>query len=306
MKYILQQLLIFINIFTTISTNCDINEKFCISTQTCINKNITCLNNCDLCLRRKENGENINCINDCENDTNHLINDCIDTHCEDIIDIYGNFIGPNICESGYILQKNKCQCTCVPQNINCNRNYLCPKITYLSIPNDNINGYSVYELSVILKSNAYNMYAIYGNNEKNMIIPTAYQVHQHIGSNIGGINPVILNYIHDSIFDSWFTISVTDGNDMGYINSIGIDWINWSQTQGLIINNGAIFINDPELKLSNTNEYIIGHLTLNDNEAHSLHVNINGKINDINISPSEMDNFQEYDIIFNIPKKNAF
>ena len=294
MKFLVRQFFILLGFFISVSSiDCKKEEQFCSSTQTCISKNVTCLNRCDLCMTRQRSGENIACINDCDYNTLHLTSHCMDTHCQDITS----------CPSGYILQKNNCQCSCIPLNINCSRNFLCPKITALSIPNDNINGYTVYELSLILKPDAYNIYAIYGDNDNNMIIPSAYQVHQHLGANIGGINPVILNYIHESIFDSWFTISVTDGNDMGYINSIGIDWNNWSQTNGITVNNGAIFLNDPILKLSNTNEYVIAHLTVDDTNSHQLIINVNGKINAENILPKDMAHFQEENIVFNIPKK---
>ena len=287
------KLIYFTSFFKLILTSCNYNEYFCSSINQCINKNISCLSNCDLCMTRQRNGENIACINDCYYETSHLTNNCLDNNCE-----------MTECPEGFIVEKKHCHCNCIPDNIICNRQYLCPKITPLSIPEDNIQGFTVYEISVILKYEAYNIYVIYGDENNNMIIPPSYQVHQHLGTNLGGINPILLEYVHDSIFDSWFTISVIDGDDMGYINSIGINWDDWSQDEGLIISNGAIFINDPILKLSNTNEYVIAHLTLNDREEHLLKVNINGKIKEEgDISVINSNSFNEENIIFNILRK---
>ena len=157
----------------------------------------------------------------------------------------------------------------------------------------------MYELSVMLKPTATNIYAVYGKELSPMIIPPAYQIQENIGVNVGGINPVILNYVHDSILDSWFTISIIDGDNMNYVNSIGIPWNDWSQDLGLTVMNGAIFLNDPLMTLSDTNEYIISHLTLDDSESHTLSVNLDGRI----YSAPATTKFTESDVTFVIPKK---
>ena len=292
------KILIVLSVFNYItqcySGICNINQYFCSSVNDCVDNNISCIDKCDLCIRRQQNGENIACINDCQHDTRHLVGNCRNHNCQDKL----------VCPEGFLLEKHQCECKCVVSNLQCSSQaLLCPKITQLSIPNDNIGGYSVYELSLILKPEAYNVYALYGDSENNMIIPAAYQVHQHLGANLGGINPVLINYIHDSIFDSWFTISITDGDDMEYINSIGIGWNQWTQDNGLIIDNGAIFINDPVLKLSDTNEYIIAHLTVDDRRSHLLRLNVNGKISRLNTEPQDLDNYQSVNVEFNIPRK---
>lgn len=292
------KILILLSILNTItqcySGICNMNQYFCSSVNDCIDNNISCIDKCDLCIIRQQSGENIACINDCQHDTRHLVGNCINYECQDTL----------VCPQGFFIEKHNCECKCIVSNLQClSEDFVCSKITQLSIPDDNIGGYSVYELSLILKPQAYNVYALYGDSENNMIIPAAYQVHQHLGANLGGINPVLLNYIHDSIFDSWFTISVTDGNDMGYINSIGIEWNQWTQDNGLIIDDGAIFINNPTLKLSNTNQYIIAHLTLDDRHSHLLKLNVNGKISALNTEPRDLDNYRTKNVEFNIPQK---
>ena len=124
--------------FILSGNKCSLDQKYCPSTQTCIDKNITCIDRCNLCIKRQKGGENIACINDCDYDTTHLVGLCVDYNCEDT----------KVCPDNYIVQKIKCECSCIPENIVCDYNYLCPKITELSIPNDNINGYTVYEISI--------------------------------------------------------------------------------------------------------------------------------------------------------------
>ena len=292
----LKYLLLLKSIIFTISGNvCPEYQFYCNTLQSCLFQELTCPDRCDLCLIRQSSGENIACINDCDYVTLHLhLTECSINSCEN-----------DKCPTGFIIQKNRCKCVCISETSLCHHTYLCPKITPLTIPNDNINGYTVYQLSVVLKPDAYNIYVLYGNEDNPMIIPKAYQVHQHIGANLGGINPLIINYVHDSIFDSWFTISVLDGNDLGYINSIGIPWNDWEADNGLTIIDGAIFLNDPRMKLSNTNEYVIAHLTLNDNENHLLKVNINGKIKNPNpiLSVTDVESFNERNVLFHILAK---
>ena len=90
-----------------------------------------------------------------------------------------------------------------------------------------------------------NIYAVYGDGKDHMIVPEAYQTSNNIGANIGGINPLLLTYYTNSEFDSWLTIGVTDGNSLGTVNTIGIDFLQWDENNGLNIKDGAIFLNDP-------------------------------------------------------------
>lgn len=280
-------------VFANGGTVCSNNQFYCNTLQTCLYQELTCPDRCDLCLIRQSNGENINCRNDCDFNTLHY-NECSDNSCDEYTQ----------CPPGFIPEKNRCNCICIPETSLCDHSYLCPKITPLTISNNNIYGYTVYQLSVVLKSSAYNVYVLYGDENSPMIIPKAYQVHQHLGTNLGGINPLIINYVHDSIYDSWFTISVIDGNDLGYINSIGINWDDWDADNGLTVIDGAIFLNDPRMKLSNTNEYVIAHLTVDDRESHLLKVNINGKIKNPSLSIQDLDSYNEQNVIFEIPAKS--
>ena len=114
-----------------------------------------------------------------------------------------------------------------------------------------------------------------------MIIPEAYQLPDYQGSNVGGINPLLTQYVPDTQYDSWLTIQLTDGNPTGQVDAIGIDFSSWNENTPLLVTNGAIFLDDPMQKLSNNKKYVIGHLTLRNNQAHLMIINVNGR-NDVN------------------------
>ena len=189
---------------------------------------------------------------------------------------------------------------CICQKVECEYKNLCPHSEILHYGDNNIKGFTVYELSVELKNLHSNIYALYGDKNNNMIIPAAYQLKKHQGADIGGINPIIMDYIPDTKYDSWLTIQLTDGNPIGQVDAIGIDFNSWDVNNGLIVTDGAIFLDDPLQKLSETKKYVIGHLTLNNKDDHRMVINIDGKMNFKN---SQAGNFKETNIVFNFPKK---
>ena len=234
-------------------------------------------NTCDNCINNINLGENVDCTNICHNQIVNL-NNCKDyTRC-----IYD-----------YNLHKIDDICVC--QKTNCNYDYVCPYVE--KINNNNLPGYTIFEVSLEVKNINYNIYAIYGTEENIMKIPAAYQKTEHQGVNVGGINPLLLNYIPDAQFDSWLTIGITDGNNLGKVDAIGIDFNNWDNLHPLFINNGAIFLDDPLQQIS-PKKYIIAHLTLKNNQNHQMIINVNGRIeaNDIN-----SDIYTVLNIIINFP-----
>ena len=235
-------------------------------------------NSCDNCLTGLNSGQNIDCTVPCEHHTTHLT-DCLQyTRC-----LYD-----------YNLHKVRNICIC--EKPECEYEYLCPHVEKLQDKNKNIQGYTTYEVSIELKNLNSNVYAIYGNEDNNMIVPAAYQLPNHQGSNLGGINPLLAHYVPDTTYDSWLTIQLTDGNPIGIVDAIGIDFNSWDENNPLIIDKGAIFLDDPMEQLSNNKKYIIGHLTLRNNEDHQMIINVNGRINfnDIN-----SDSYSEQNIIIN-------
>jgi len=157
---------------------------------------------------------------------------------------------------------------------------VCPKITEMTTCIDqSLNGYSTYQLSVLINDdNIKNIYAIYGDDENGLhelTIPPAYQS-GIINNNLGGIAENIQSIIPRTKIDSWMTIGITNGDKYNQLGSVGIDFNNWDQNNGIMTTNGAVYVTDPQEILSNTNEYIISQLTLNNNDDHLMIVNLQG------------------------------
>lgn len=237
-------------------------------------------NTCDNCLTERQQGINIDCSVPCDHQTTHL-SDCLEyTRCL------------------YDYNLHKINNICICEKPECEYDYLCPHIDKITYKNNNIVGYTTYEVSLELKNLNSNIYAIYGDQENNMIIPAAYQLPDYQGSNIGGINPLLTQYIPDTQYDSWLTIQLTDGNSNGQLDSIGIDFSSWDENNPLIINNGAIFLDDPMVQLSNK-KYIIGHLTLRNNQLHQMIINVNGRIN---VNDINSESYSQKNVIINFPE----
>ena len=243
-------------------------------------------NECNNCIYRQMNGENIDCTNLC---SDSILQDCLDY---------------TICREDSNLIKEFDVCYCEVSELSCNE-YLCPNIKEFET---DLIGYSRYEFSLILKNNAQNIYAIYGDSYNVMIVPEAYQVNQNVNTNVnvGGMNNIILKVYPESIDDSWFTIQITDGSMNNQVSSIGINFNDWTATSGMIINDGAIFLNDPLIKLINTNKFVIAHLTLKNNKNHKLIINVDGKLNlSDEYARHHSSGFRINNITFNIPVKSS-
>ena len=63
---------------------CNNGNYYCADMGRCLTKSVVCKNPCDICLIKQRSGQNIACINDCNNEVNHLTdNDCFDyTRCD--------------------------------------------------------------------------------------------------------------------------------------------------------------------------------------------------------------------------------
>jgi hypothetical protein len=238
---------------------------------------------CDNCINKQIKGSKISCTKLCNNQETTEETDCLDyTRCL------------------YNYDLHKVHNICICQKVVCNYKYVCPHSEIIHYGDNSIEGYTVYELSLELKNINSNIYAIYGDKLNHMIIPSAYQLKQHQGADIGGINPILSKYIPDTKYDSWLTIGLTDGNPIGKVDSIGIDYDSWTENNNLVVTNGAIFLDNPLEKISKTQKYIIAHLTLKDSNHNEMIINVNGKKN---INGILDNNFNEQNIIFDFPKK---
>jgi len=169
---------------------------------------------------------------------------------------------------------------CPIPNIQCDNHYVCPKITEITHCSENgIDSHTTYQLSLITNNNVENIYAIYGDGNNHMIIPPAYQSGQIYNSHIGGITPEYIKLHPALLYDSWLTIGITNGDNGHIISSVGINFNSWTESTGLNIDNGAIFIVDPSIQTSNTNEYVIGQLTLPNEIRTNVVVNAQGNLN---------------------------
>lgn len=281
--------------------NCLIGAGYtwCESSQNCIRQWLEpCSDNyldCKDCLMKQRIGINIACPQSCDN---------YHTACPEVMcSMY--------CENGFQQGENGCNiCSCNEQLIatdpmppiapslpppmptqnnceipyeECNNLYACPKITEITQCSEGgLEGYTTYRLSIILKPNMNikNVYALYGSEDSqgntHMILPASKQIENAFGSNLGGVSDSIINVNPDSAFDSWITIGITDGNIHNDINSIGIDYESWDELHDMDIDNGAVFLMDPDT-LMVSNEIIIGQFTIRNGSDKRGKINIQGK-----------------------------
>ena len=167
---------------------------------------------------------------------------------------------------------------CNVETPHCLSYYVCPKYTQMSCGGEGIEGYTTYQLSLVVQDNknVENVFALYGDEGKEMFIPSSYQLDGPFDTDLGGISPSIISIFPDALYDSWITIGITDGDRNNKLSTIGIDFSSWSDSSPIITTNGAVFLMDPT-ELVSEKEYIIAQLTLSDSNNHHAKFNVNGK-----------------------------
>jgi len=206
------------------------------------------------------------------NRCNLLCNDC---DINDVLIVLGDCYINN-----EMAGNNLCYNECEIIQPNCNNKYVCPKITEITHCSEGgIDGYTTYQLSLIVQPdmNVKNIYAIFGDEHHNMHIPGAYHTDGIFGTNLGGISPSLISIYPDSKYDSWLTIDIIDGDLNNYISTIGIDYNIWTETYPLNVEDGAIYLMDPEMIITNNMEHIIGQLTIRSNIEERVIINVQGK-----------------------------
>ena len=109
-----------------------------------------------------------------------------------------------------------------------------------------VAGFTTYRLTVTMLGYADSMYAMFGDSRP-MRIPAARQFDAPCGVHIGGANPLFFATMPECQWDSWLALGGTDGsNDANAVSSIGIDWSLWTETNDLVVDNGALFWMDPD------------------------------------------------------------
>lgn len=158
-----------------------------------------------------------------------------------------------------------------------------------------VDGMTTYWLGVQPKyawtanAGAFSIYAIFGDNEHQgattMTFPPAFQEPAPFGADIGGVNPLLVALSPTAATDSWLTVGVNEGSSAGSIATVGIDFTQWTDTQPLAIENGAVFWMDPTAapQLGQTgaggSRVQVAQLTVPTGTAWRAVVNIQGKDN---------------------------
>lgn len=303
------------------STNCvsDGGYTWCDSLKQCVRQWETpCEDNyddCSDCFTRQSNGENIACPVDCDMiaidpisiDPPPIAIDpmppiSVDSHpCSEVMCMmycpYGNRLDSNgcqMCECNDNVPSPISDIDCTLTQPSCDGyTYICPKITEVTNCNSGgIDGYTTYLLSVVIKPNMNikNIYAIFGDQDDIMYLPPAYNLDGNTNQNIGGISRFMSSIIPNIQYDSWLTIGITDGNINNKVSSVGIDFDSWTSVNGINIDNGAVYVTDPQQILSNNNEYVIGQITTYTNSDFTAIFNVQGKTIDDSVDKSWVEN----------------
>lgn len=190
---------------------------------------------------------------------------------------------PETCQRDEVLPSpNNINDDCNIPYINCDSEYVCPKVTEITRCGEGgINGYSTYQISLVINNeDVKNIYAIFGSldeDSQTMNIPPAYQIPGIFGSNIGGVSNEIIQINPNSRYDSWLTISLTNGDPEDKLANIGVPFSDWSEDNGMVINDGAIFVMNPQEIITTENEYIIGQLTIQTGRLENVMINVQGE-----------------------------
>ena len=111
-----------------------------------------------------------------------------------------------------------------------------------------VQGYSTYRISIeFAADHVRDVYALYGETGRPLIVPPARQVRPPFGTDVGPTNPAFFALMPDAEYDSFLTIG-TDGPALtpGSLSSVGLDFSAWTETQGVQSEEAAVFFIDPE------------------------------------------------------------
>eukprot|EP01049_Picozoa_sp_SAG25_P000368 SAG25_NODE_12_length_28061_cov_181.931795_16_plen_5330_part_01 len=107
---------------------------------------------------------------------------------------------------------------------------------------------TTFQLSLSLENEATSVYAIFGNSAEGakLQLPPAYQAKG--GSDIGGVDPRIVNAVPAMKYDSWLTIGASTNKVQ--LSTVGVDFTKWTNKVPLDVTNGGVFLKDPKLNVA--------------------------------------------------------
>ena len=138
-----------------------------------------------------------------------------------------------------------------------------------------LDGYDTYRLSLTVSGNARSVYSIFGDQDVTLSIPPSYQEDAPFGVNVGGANPAFFPIMAGAEFDSWVTVGITEGDTVGALGSIGLDFESWTADSGLSTSDGAVFWMDPTS--APDGESVIAQVTIPEGTSAVAVVNAQGK-----------------------------
>ena len=145
-------------------------------------------------------------------------------------------------------------------------------------------GYVTKRLSLTLSGTSAgspaSIYAVFGDTDPALSpldLPPAFQVAAPFGADIGGVNPTFYAFSPDAEYDSWITCGVEGGNPGGELTSVGITWASWTETTGIMADNGAVFWMNPD-HASSGGTVLVAQLTVPANApAITVRMGLQGK-----------------------------
>jgi len=126
--------------------------------------------------------------------------------------------------------------------------------------------YATYRVALkVTAKDAKNVFSIYGANtdgsKHHMQIPAAKQIESDSIMVVGGVNPSRFGTNPNAKFDSWLTVGVTDGK-LNTVSSVGIDFSEWTETQGIDVVQGSVFWLDVNSGPTIDRDVVIAQLTV--------------------------------------------
>jgi len=103
-----------------------------------------------------------------------------------------------------------------------------------------------------------------------MYLPPSYHYEEPYGNNIGGIQPFVIQSNPASFYDSWLTIGLDNGDPDHILQSVGIDYMQWTIKKAFVSKDAAVFMLNPRTQLIKNNHYLIAQLTLDNTKDHIL------------------------------------